>query len=159
MDLNLSESHFSIKYQVFQATPSNLKALLSAPMTNQDTCLNEWAFTSKINRRSHEKCWPGAFAHNPYSHDQSRHMPQWVFTSKIHRRCHETFCAFITFLLVLSLYLEWLHGPRSRCCQHRWPCQARGSSPPCPIELRCFFEGQYLGLPGHPLRPLPPLVL
>ncbi|KAL4194456.1 hypothetical protein AMTRI_Chr05g59370 [Amborella trichopoda] len=81
-------------------------------MTNQDTCLSEWPFTSKIHRRSHEKCWPGAC---------------WVFTRKIHRRSHENFSAFIT------LYLERLHGPRSHRCQHRRPCQARASSPSCPI--------------------------
>ncbi|ERN03588.1 hypothetical protein AMTR_s00042p00143440 [Amborella trichopoda] len=37
---NLSESHFSAdKYQLLQPTPANLKILLSAAMTNQDTCL------------------------------------------------------------------------------------------------------------------------
>ncbi|KAL4194953.1 hypothetical protein AMTRI_Chr05g71020 [Amborella trichopoda] len=59
---NLSESHFSAdKYQLLQPTPANLKILLSAAMTNQDTCLSEFSrprFTEDIWKKAGQELVP-----------------------------------------------------------------------------------------------------
>ncbi|ERN05609.1 hypothetical protein AMTR_s00006p00031280 [Amborella trichopoda] len=57
--INLLESHLSTdKDHVFQPTLANLKALLNATMTNQDTCLiglSRARLTEDLRRRAGEK--------------------------------------------------------------------------------------------------------